>query len=495
MKLEDKRLLKDALRDAAVIGLIILLCRFTKGGLTLAIAAYGVWAGLSHRRAVAIGCFLLYPLLTILNPAIIAGGTRGVFLRIGTFAMAFALVMSGSRAAGRTVLPLGCMVPYLFAAAISSLTGYAPLVSYMKLLNFVAILLGLWIGFKNIDRNPLDVLKVRKVFFAIVAFLILGSCLTILFPAYGYCREASRLEDCGLSMEEINEILKYSTGRKLFSGVTNQSQCLAVLMPCAVAWLLCDMLFVARRITLVHSVLIFSGLPLLYMTRSRAALVTALAAVTLIYFYALSRIPVKPRLKMALRSGMTGALVLIAILGVVAEIKDQSVTKWLRKTDDISSDQRSLGTAFTESRQGLMAESMRDFKKNPLIGMGFQVAWYNEHLKGKIVFSAPIEKGVLPVMVLGETGVLGAIAFAVFLLGFFGTCIKKRYVVTATLFATFLATNMGEATFFSPGGVGGILWVLCAGGGFTIDMLVIARKRNEYAFEMLYRNAKIKLLK
>ena len=34
---------------------------------------------------------------------------------------------------------------------------------------------------------------------------------------------------------------------------------------------------------------------------------------------------------------------------------------------------------------------------------------------------------------------------------------------------------MGEATFFSPGGVGGMQWMFCVAGGFVIDTAVRIR--------------------
>jgi hypothetical protein len=39
--------------------------------------------------------------------------------------------------------------------------------------------------------------------------------------------------------------------------------------------------------------------------------------------------------------------------------------------------------------------------------------------------------------------------------------------------------------FFSPGGVGGILWVVCAGGGFVLDTLIKLRNRAEAAMMAL----------
>ncbi len=152
--------------------------------------------------------------------------------------------------------------------------------------------------------------------------------------------------------------------------------------------------------------------------------------------------------------------------------------EWARKTSDVSADKRSLTEALTSSRMGLMAMSLREFRRNPLIGSGFQVAEYTrEQTRGKgFVISASVEKGVLPVMVLGETGILGEICFLIFLASFFGICMQRKYFVTTTMMAVFFVTNMGEATLFSPGGIGGILWMMCCVGGFTLDTTILFRK-------------------
>ena len=62
---------------------------------------------------------------------------------------------------------------------------------------------------------------------------------------------------------------------------------------------------------------------------------------------------------------------------------------------------------------------------------------------------------------------------------FYSTCAKRQYYVTITMFSVLLVTNMGEATFFSPGGGGGILWMLCVVGGFTIDTVILHRSALE----------------
>ena len=82
-------------------------------------------------------------------------------------------------------------------------------------------------------------------------------------------------------------------------------------------------------------------------------------------------------------------------------------------------------------------------------------------------------------MVLGETGIVGEMCFLIFLVAFYGTCARRKYTVTIALFTVLLVTNMAEATFFSPGGIGGILWMLGVVGGFTIDTYLLYRQQLE----------------
>ena len=73
-------------------------------------------------------------------------------------------------------------------------------------------------------------------------------------------------------------------------------------------------------------------------------------------------------------------------------------------------------------------------------------------------------------MILGETGIFGAATFLFFLILFYHGASRKGYTASLTLFSLLLGTNMAEATFFSPGGGGGLFWMFTVCGGFLIDM-------------------------
>lgn len=286
----------------------------------------------------------------------------------------------------------------------------------------------------------------------------------------------------GLSAADAAALAAMSGSMQLFCGVTNQSQCLATVLPVSISWLACDMFFVEKRLSKFHLLTIALGLPLVYLTRSRSALLTSVVGACFIYGYCLRKINIRPQIRRKIKSAMYVFAAGVMLVVGVMEAKDQSISKWLRKTDDLAGDTRELGDAFTSSRQGLIDMSMADFRANPFFGKGFQVMEYMKYAFKKndgLILSASIEKGVLPVMVLGETGIVGSIFFWLFIITFYATCARKKYYCCATLHTVFFATNMAESTYFSPGGAGGYMWVMCVGGGFVIDMIALYHRRME----------------
>lgn len=476
---------KGAFKTLVFIVLYIAASRFTYGAVPLLLVLVGCASAFNGKSGRAICCYILLPLTISISPMILpkAGPLWSIALRFGTMAIALSLCFSASKRHGGNRLPFFGIVPFLLSACIGSATGWLPMVSYMKLVNYFLFLLGIWVGTQNLQARPQDLLVIRKTLFAMTAFIILGSVAVIPFPAISYATSL------GAALREGGEAAAVAAyrdivldgGKTLFCGVLNHSQALAPILTLSFAWLLCDMLFVEKRIRLPHVVLILLAMPMLYMTRSRTAFVTAVSSFVLIYFYAIRKIPIAHSVKRKLGAGMTLFIAATVLAMVVMEVRNDAVSKWLRKTQDVDVDaqQRSLTEAMTSSRQGLIDYSMYEYHRNPLFGSGFQVAEYNrEMVKGQgLVLTAPIEKGVLPVMVLGETGLVGAVLFAFFLISFYATAARRRLYVTITMFTLLLASNMSEASFFSPGGIGSVLWILTVVGGFIIDTILLCERR------------------
>ena len=476
---------KQAAKNLAFLVLAVALTRFSQGlWLGVMTIAGVVWA-LSNKPGKALSMYWMIICMVEINPILLPmRGFFGVLVRFGPLLIGLALMLRGLSAGGQSRVPLGMLVAFLLVAAVSSINGWAPMVSYLKLVNFIVFLLGFWFGLTSLGKDNFGIDYLRATFLAYSAFLILGSAALLPFPGI------STLSGFELAMREgnveaANMAMRSAEGTvALFCGVTSQSQSFAVLSGMVLAWLLSDMLFIEKRFSKLHLVLIGVGIPLLYLSRSRAGLFSLMVGITMVAIWLPNKIMLPIMVKRHLKTGVYAMLVLGFVGAVFSEISNDSISQWLRKVEYVDEDTRSLSEAVTSSRQGLIEMSMSDFRRNPMLGSGFQVAEYTADQVARsgstFIISAPIEKGVLPIMVLGETGVVGAIVFTIFLISFYSASCCRRLYVTAALFTVLLATNMGEATFFSPGGSGGPLWTISIIGGYCIDMQ-LARER-KYAY-------------
>ena len=483
---KDTDIYKLTARMVVFTGLMIVLCRLTRGYIMPVYTLAGALCAFTSHIGWALVFFVMMPFFAIINPAIIGNQSSlyGLAVRLGPLLIGLILAMLGASRQGRHRLPFIGIVPFLMAAAISSVDGWVPSISFLKLINFIVFLFGIWFGTQNLQQRPKDVLLLRSFFLALACILVFGSVVSIAVPSIGYATGLSyALREGGSVL--ANEVFRQKQADSmitLFCGITNHSQALSPLLALTVGWTLCDMLLLERRFRWLHLAIIVCALPLAYLTRSRVGLVSLISAFVAGGFYAAHKVNLPARVKAHLNNGILLGVAMLVLGAVVIQIKGGHMSQWIRKTSDVSGDRRSLGEALTSSRFGLMDYSMYEFRRNPLLGSGFQVAEYTQDLvrenKG-FILSAPVEKGVVPVMVLGETGILGEICFVIFLVSFYGTCARRKYIVTSALFTVFFVTNLAEATMFSPGGIGGILWMISVVGGFTVDTYLLYRQQME----------------
>ena len=464
--------LKAVFRQFLVICGVILLSRLTKNWGVLILAAYGIFCSLTRKDGKALIVYLLLSLIPMVNPIIMPRyGHFSMIARLSTLAMTFCLVLGGASRRGNHMIPVGGLFVYLAIAVISSIQGYFPLISFLKIINFLIFILGVYIGTRNIHHSAKDIQLLRNTFIALSAFIVYGSLFTLPFPSVAYFTSASRaISTYGYSY--ANSILA-AGGKKLFCGVTAHSQFLGPMIACVFGWLLCDMFLVEKKFSWLHIVLLLPIPIIAFMTRSRLALLTLFVAAATSVHFCLNRTALSPKTRGKFKVAAFLAFTLMLLMGITQQIRHGTVSRWLRKTDNVQDDGRTLVDAVTQSRQGLIYQNMIDFKRNIMLGSGFQVDTYTRkaYKEGRAtLFSATIEKGLLPLMVLGETGIIGGCVFVLFLISFFSICFTKKYKATPALFIVLLTTNMAEATFFSPAGAGGTFWIYLVAGGFIIDM-------------------------
>jgi hypothetical protein len=110
----------------------------------------------------------------------------------------------------------------------------------------------------------------------------------------------------------------------------------------------------------------------------------------------------------------------------------------------------------------------------PMTGIGFglgsePLSMNVKYFKG-IPISAPIEKGILPLMVLEEIGIFGFLFFLIWILILSLKAIAISFSSTLILL-TILLLNLGEAGLFSPNGFG-MLYLILITMSITLPKLI-----------------------
>ena len=464
----------DVLKAFLVLGVILGIAKLSGGVAAILVTVAGIAFALRNKVGYLAACYVMYPVLINFNHAIVKLDTLLVLVsRIGNLFLIFSMLFIGNKRVAERG-SFGWLFAYCAVAGISSIDGWMPLISYLKLFQYIMFLLGIVILLRVIQHTDEDLYRLRCFFMALSIIFIVGSFVSYFLPSIGHSMLLNRMEGIGVDIT-AGELVE-GEGLILFNGMLCHSQMLAPVISMMAAWVLCDMILNEKKMSWLHLCTLFFAPILIYMSRSRGGL---LQIVTVMGMIAYVCVP-KARLSQSVKSKLFGLVALMVVglmaVAVTAEIKNQTITRWIRKTENVGGDSRSMVEAFTESRQALIEYNLNDFKLNPLFGKGFQVFcdFRQRYESGQITwYFAPVEKGVTPYVILGETGVVGAVVFVIFLISFYATCLRRRYLALMTMFTNMLVCNLADSTFFSPGGLGGLLWITSCVGGFSIDLISI----------------------
>lgn len=398
--------------------------------------------------------------VTVGNQQIVTKSIVSDLATRGSFALV-ALVMAGRIVSGlsnRYVSPFLGIFPYLVWESFVSVAGWSPIVSYLKLMLFVGIYVALYgAACSAASSDPLSGDRQRAAILSGAAFMIIGSVLLIPFPAIGM-----------MNAEDLIDAAEY--GRQmtsLFKGITFHSQCLGPLVAVMIALIFSDMLFTVGGWRIFHLMIMAGGFVLSYMTASRTAMGSLIGGIGMASWLFMRGKGVGRRWKGKVLSVMTMVMLLLfCIVLCVPAVQDRAARFLLKAGGAVQMADVSFEQIAT-TRQGLVDFAMYNFRKKPLTGNGFQVSddmAYVTRSSLKEYLSAPVEKGVWPAAVLEEGGVVGFILFAGFLLVAFFTFVSRKAYAAASVLFTMALVNMGEFTFFSMSGAGGMEWmaIFCA---------------------------------
>lgn len=394
-----------------------------------------------------------------------------LLLRMGIMSLIalciFARITALSRI--RRTLPMGALFVYVLYMVLPSTFGWFPVISYLKIVLFLLFAYGLICCAYLVATSATNLETARISVMAIAAFCIWASVATYWVPSIGYSMQISKAASWGISEYDALNM----SGVRLFSGIFFHSQTMGPVITILAAVVLCDMFFVEKRFELGHLLIVAPSPLLAYMSRSRTALLT-LGVVMMVGFLVIIR--KKDMATIVRRRVQFAAWIVCGIMicaAITLEVTRGTMSSWIFKGMNYSAEGYVWGDV-TATRRGKAELNLYDFKRNPWIGKGFQTQELHKELfKAGVInyFSAPVEKGIMPLMILGEGGIIGAIIFLGFISAFYKKCSRYGYSALIILMSGFLAANMGEATFFSPSGAGGDYWFVCIIGGWIIDLL------------------------
>ena len=420
----------------------------------LLLAAYAVLGPAPAIRAVA-----LVWLFDLLNPGLappVPSGAVFGFLVLSTAAVS--VIARGGAAFRRPrldVLPIatvGLGTLLVFHALVVSPIKDVSVLKAASWTIAMATLLGAWSGLGPDERRKLS----RDLFVGLAAVLILSLPLMVL--PVGYLRN-------GMG----------------FQGVLSHPQAFGATMALLCAWATAQLLEKSppNTATLVVAGLAFVSVVLSESRTGGFALILGLG-LSILGYKLLGRRRGEPSLP-GLRHVRLLAVLWLTGLGllVVAPLVTQQAWQFVTKSD--RAEVASIGEAYEDSRGRLIDEMMANIDTEPWLGIGFGIASdpstmrvEREPLFGLPV-SAPIEKGVTPIAVVEELGIVGAAFVAFWLVAVLrGAIASGLGPLSVTL--TVLALNMGEAVLFSPGGMG-LLLILMLAWGATGDREAVHSER------------------
>ena len=417
----------------------------------LVLAAYALIG-----RAQAVQALALSWLFSMINPGIAAEATAGSVGRYAVLLAAAASVFLRSwrfrnrikvRPATLATLLLG-----LFFVVHSWFFSPMVDVSVLKAVSWalaMGTLIAAWAGLSADERETVA----QFIFGGLVVVMLVS--LPLLPLPVGYLRNG--------------------TG---FQGVLNHPQAFGPTMALLGAWAAGHLLGVKRPPWLMVA-LAGTCLVLVVLSETRTAGLALIfgVGIAILLTPRLAGLPVRVALP-GLRSKRTLSVVALALAGVVvagAQL-ESVVTNFIAKSG--RADATTLLDAYEGSRGKKIDEMWANITTKPLQGVGFGIASdplemdvERDPILGLPV-SAAVEKGVLPVAVLEEVGLVGFLAVALWVFMLMRRSARGG-LVPVTVGLTALLMNMGEATLFSPGGMG-LLSLILLGWAFASSQ---ARRR------------------
>ena len=258
----------------------------------------------------------------------------------------------------------------------------------------------------------------------------------------------------------------YFLNQRGFQGVLNHPQAFGVTMALLGSFAMPAWLFDRRPRWSLAVASLAVGMVVLSGARTGGfALAIGVAGMVLVRW----RGRVMEMLRSVLRARM---ILLIVCVGSTVTLTG-GVYQYVQKYDARGGDEGSVVELYVQSRSVLFVPMIRNIVREPVFGIGFGVPSEPEALSkirtvGGLPVSLGVEKGVMPLAVLEEVGIIGFVVVGMWLWMALRGCVRNGPLAVAAV-VTILAVNLGEYVLFSTGGTG-ILFLVVMGWAITVGV-------------------------
>lgn len=364
------------------------------------------------------------------------------------------------------IKPVFMILPYILFISFSSLFGFNPAISYMKLILWSSVMLAfVSVTILVVNDRKVTSKDVREMCLSVAIFFVSGSILLSFIPSIGY-----------LTPEEF---VFSSDSLSLLKGVANHSQSLGPICVLLIVLLLADNIFSLQKFDVLYTLLILGAIYLVYSTHSRTAMASLLATLSFIFFIAMRRNPaIGKKWQRKIAGFVVFGIFSLGIFVAVYQPIQRQIIMFTLKT--VKTDAQFDVDSMLSSRSALLDLAMYNFKKSPVIGNGFQVSVDMKNVKINSItdlISAPVEKSTWVYAILEEGGVIGMVLFLFFVITMYVSLLKRGGYVSVSVFTSLLLVNLGEFSIFAMSGMGGVIWAL-----FFIALIIDSKRRDEMKF-------------
>lgn len=256
--------------------------------------------------------------------------------------------------------------------------------------------------------------------------------------------------------------LRNSTG---FQGILNHPQALGPTMALLCAWAVARLLGEVRPRWWLLAIATMAMVAVLMSEARTAGLATVLGvAVALVvgpWVSGRSTVDMAPGLRTPWVWAAIVAIVLVAL--IMAASFGDLLQNYITKSGRSSA--TGLFAVYEASRGRVMDAMIENIQLEPWTGIGFGIDSVPERMTVSrdpmfgLPIGAAVEKGVTPLMVVEELGVIGALLVGAWVLALTRGAARGGLAALAVVLVV-LFLNLGEATLFSPGGFGLLPMVL-----------------------------------